>query len=309
MEKTIYIIGHKSPDTDTICSAIAYSEYLKTKGQEAIPARSGDLNPETKYVLDCFGFEPPINLDSLKEKTVILVDHNEKSQSPEGIETARIIEVIDHHKIEFSSAEPINFQTKPLGSTATLIAQKLLNDQDFEITKPLAGILISAILSDTVIFKSNTSTPTDVELANKLNEIAQIPDLQNFGLEIKKKKSSLEGLTPEQIIYSDFKSFEVNNQKFAIGQVETVDLSEAKKIEKALFEKINEIKEKESFAFVVLMLTDIINEGSNLLISSGADCLEKAFNKEINENSVYLEKMMSRKKDLLPLVLKALENK
>ena len=127
MEKTIYIIGHKSPDTDTICSAIAYSEYLKTKGQEAVPARFGDLNPETKYVLDYFGFESPINLDSLKEKTVILVDHNEKSQSPEGIETARIIEVIDHHKIEFSKAEPINFQTKPLGTTATLIAQKRLD--------------------------------------------------------------------------------------------------------------------------------------------------------------------------------------
>jgi len=309
MEKTIYVIGHKSPDTDTICSAIAYAEYLKTKGFEAIPARFGDLNPETKYILDYFGFENPINLDSLKEKQVILVDHNEKIQSPEGIEEAKIIEVIDHHKIGFSVNEPINFETKPFGSTATIIAQKIFNDQNFKITKPLAGILISAILSDTVVFKSNTTTATDIEMADKLNKIAEIEDLQRFGIKMKKKKSSLAGLTPEQIIYSDFKIFETNDKKFGIGQIETVDLSEAEKIEIDLLNKINEIAEKEGLNFIILMLTDIINEGSKLLMSSNANCLEKTFDKEIIDNSVYLEKMMSRKKDLVPLILKSLEDK
>jgi len=306
-EDLIYIIGHKSPDTDTVCSAIAYAEYLNQKGFNVISAITGEINLETKYVLDYFKFETPVILDSLSQKNVILVDHNEESQRLDGFESANIIEVIDHHKINFTSSEPINFQVKPLGSTASLIAERMFNDKNFEISKPLAGILISAILSDTVVFKSNTTTPRDIEIAETLNKIAQIEDLQTFGIEIKKKKASLKGLNPEKIIYSDFKTFEACGNKFGVGQIEVVDLSEAKEMKKDLLEKMNEIAKRENLLFVILMMTDIINEGSELLISDNCDCIEKAFNKKVNDNCVYLDKMMSRKKDLLPVVMKILE--
>ena len=303
-KETIYIIGHKSPDTDTVCSAIAYSEFLKKKKINAIPAIPEDLNQETKYVLDYFKVKTPAKLKSIKGKKVILVDHNEASQSPQGIENAEVIEIIDHHKIGCILSNPISVFTKPSGSTATLIAQKMFDDNKFKITKQLAGLLVSAILSDTVVFKSSTTTNEDILVAKKLGKIAGIKNLKDFGIDIKKKKANLNGLSAEKIIYSDFKSFQENNKKFGIGQIEVVDLNEAKGKKDKILEKIEEIIKKENFVFLILMLTDIINEGSELLISGENKYLEKAFGKKIEHNSVYLKKMMSRKKDLLPPLIK-----
>jgi len=303
-KETIYVIGHKSPDTDTVCSAIAYSEFLKKKKINAIPAIPEDLNQETKYVLDYFKVKTPIKLKSIKGKKVILVDHNETSQSPQGIEDAEIREIIDHHKIGCTFSNPISVLIKPLGSTATLIAQKMLDDSRFKITKQLAGLLVSAILSDTIVFKSSTTTNEDIVIAKKLGKIAGIKNLKDFGIDIKKKKANLKGLSTEKIIYSDFKIFQENGKKFGIGQIETVDLNEAKEKREKLLEKIEEIIKKENFAFLILMFTDIINEGSELLIGGENRYLEKAFGKKIENNSIYLKQMMSRKKDLLPPLIK-----
>jgi len=301
--ENIYIIGHKSPDTDSVCSSIAYAEYMREKKINAIPVICEELNPETEYVLNYFGVDAPLKLDSIKNKKVILVDHNETIQSPEGIEDAEVIEVVDHHKIGCQFSSPIAFQTKPFGSTATIIAQKMF-DENFKITKKLAGLLLSAILSDTVIFKSSTATKEDIEIAEKLSKIAEIKDIKNFGIEIKKKKSNLKGMTAEKIIYSDFKTFEENSKKFGIGQIEIVDLKEAMEQKEDLLKTIEKIVNEEKFSFLILMVTDIINEGSELLISGESDYLEKAFNVKIEENSIYLKNMMSRKKDLLPLIIK-----
>lgn len=309
MDKNIiYVIGHKSPDTDTICSAIAYSEYLKSKGVNAVPARQGDLNAETKYVLDYWKVESPVDLDSIKEKEVVLVDHNEKNQSPEGIDQAKIIEIIDHHKISFSFSEPIKFQTIPLGATASIIAQKMIGDKDFKISNQIAGILISAILSDTVVFKSSTCTQNDKDIVNHLNQIAEIENLQEFGIEIKKQKSNLKNLSAEQIIRNDFKIFESSLKKFGVGQIEVVDTQEANERKLEILEELNKIAKTENLIFTVLMITDIINQGSELLISEGGSCLEDAFGKKIKDSSMYLENVMSRKKDLIPSITKVLEN-
>lgn len=305
-KETVYVIGHKSPDTDTVCSAIAYSEFLKKKKINAVPAIPEDLNQETKYVLDYFKVKKPIKLKSAKGKKVILVDHNETSQSPQGIEDAEVMEVIDHHKIGCTFSNPISILTKPLGSTATLIAQKMLDDGKFKITKQLAGLLVSAILSDTVVFKSSTTTDEDIATAKKLGKIAGIDNLKDFGINIKKKKSNLKQLSPEKIIYSDFKIFQENGKKFGIGQIETVDLNEAREKQEKILEKIGEIVKKENFLFLILMLTDIINEGSELLIGGDNRYLEKAFGKKIENNSIYVKRMMSRKKDLLPPLVKEL---
>ncbi|KUK99410.1 MAG: Inorganic pyrophosphatase/exopolyphosphatase [Parcubacteria bacterium 32_520] len=304
-EETIYIVGHKSPDTDAVCSAIAYSEYLKHKGIKAVPTICGELNPETKYVLEYFNVEEPISMCSTENRRVILVDYNEDSQGFAGLENARVVEVIDHHKIGFSSSNPIRFEIRPYGSTATIIAKKMFNNATFEITKPIAGILLSAILSDTVIFKSSTTTSMDVKIAEELSKIAEIEDVERFGIELKKKKSSLSGMTGEQIINADFKTFEVGNNSFGIGQVEVVDLSEAKQRKAELIEELNKIKQKDNLLFVILMVTDIINEGSELLLSDGHELI--SFNGEVKNNSIYIEGMMSRKKDLVPQIMESIK--
>lgn len=305
MKQTIYVIGHKIPDTDTICSAIAYAEYLKFRGNDAVPAKCGEINLETRFILDYFGVEEPVTINTVKDKTIVLVDHNEKSQSPEGIDDAKVVGIIDHHKIGFSSNEPIEVEVSPLGSTATIIARKMMN-AGFPISKKIAGILLSAILSDTVIFKSSTTTETDIEIAEKLNKIVGLEDMKAFGVEMKRKKSSLSKLTAEQIIKSDFKIFESSIGNFGIGQIETADLTEAVARKKELLEEMNNMEKKECLMFIILMVTDIINEGSELLISEGFG-VDGIFDKEIKDNSVYVEKMMSRKKDLLPIIMNALK--
>jgi manganese-dependent inorganic pyrophosphatase len=309
MEKEIvYVIGHKSPDTDTVCSAIAYAAYLKkAKRINAVPAVSGDINPETQFVLDQFKTAVPAKLASADGQKLILVDHNEKSQNPDGVEGAKIIEVLDHHKIGFICSEPIVFQAEPVGSTATLVARKMMADKKFKITPQLAGLLVSAILSDTVVFKSTTTTKIDIEIAKKLGKKAKIKNLKKFGIEIKKQKASLKGMDAEKIIYSDFKSFEAGGKKFGVGQIEVVDLAEAEGRKEEILQKMAEIAQKEGFSFVALMVTDIMKEGSEVFAAGDTEILGKAFGKPVGDNSIYLEKAMSRKKDFLPPLMKVLE--
>jgi manganese-dependent inorganic pyrophosphatase len=303
---TVYVIGHKSPDTDTVCSSIAYAEYLKRSKINATAAVCGDLNPETKFVLNYFTVDKPKKLESVVGKTLVLVDHNEVSQMPNGADSAEIVEVLDHHKISFERNEPIKFHSEPLGSTATIVAKIMLANK-FKITKPLAGILVSAILSDTVVFRSTTTTDTDIKIAKILGKIAKITDLKKFGIEIKKQKASLKGMTATQILHSDFKTFETNGKKFAVGQIEVVELAEAQSRATEILNEMEKTNQTKGLTFTALMVTDIINCGSQLLIAGDASLIEKTFKKNCADRSLYLEKMMSRKKDLLPPLLKSLE--
>jgi len=300
----IYIIGHKSPDTDSICSAIAYSHFLCELGENALASRSGDMNPETEFVLNYFKVSPPELLTDAGGKKLILVDHNEAAQSPDNIENAEILEVIDHHKIAFKHAEPIYFRTEPVGCTATIIAWEYA-DYDIEMPSEIAGILLSAILSDTVVFKSPTTTEDDVKTAEMLAGIANIEDIEKFGIEIKKAKSILSGIDAESIIYSDFKDFDFSGKKVGIGQVEVVDMKEVYERKNELINKLNEIKGGKNYNLILLMATDIMSGGSELLCSGETEYIAKAFGKEVKNNSVYIEGMMSRKKDVVPALEKA----
>lgn len=303
MEKDIiYVIGHKSPDTDTLCSAIAYAALLKKKKINAVPAVYGDLNPETQYALDLFKVKDFQKVKTIKNKTVVLVDHNEPSQSPEGIEEAKVVGIIDHHKINFSSSDPIEIDVKPYGSTATIIAEKMMTEQ-FKINKQMAGILLSAILSDTIIFKSTTTTKTDIKIAKELAKIAGVDNIKTFGIELKKKKASLSGLSAKKVIYSDFKIFELADKKFGIGQVEIVDPKEGKERKAELIAELNKINEEEGLTFTALMLTDIMKEGSEVIIAGDKSYIEKAFKTKIESDSSYFPGMMSRKKDLVPKIM------
>jgi len=223
-----------------------------------------------------------------------------------GAGQATIAEVLDHHKIVFENASPIKFHTEPVGSTATIVAKMMMADK-FKMTKPMAGILVSAILSDTVVFKSATTTETDVKIAKTLGKIAKIKNLKNFGIEIKKQKASLKGLDAGRILRSDYKTFEVGDRKFGVGQIEVTELSEAEARVPELMKEMDGTCQKDGLAFTVLMITDIINEGSLVIVAGDASTIEKAFGKPYTQTGIYIEKMMSRKKDFLPPVMKALE--
>lgn len=315
----IYVIGHKSPDTDSVCSAIAWAEYLCSTGYDACAAVAGEINPETRFVLDRFGYPAPNILESATDLALVLVDHNESSQMVSDVNKTKIVEVIDHHKINFQWNEPIIFTTQPLGSTATIVSQRLMAS-DFTISANLAGILLSAILSDTVVFKSPTSTPIDRDVALSLAKIANIQDLQSFGIEIKKQKASIAGLTADQVIHSDFKEFEAGGplssgsearpsggKKFAIGQIEVVDLAEAQARQHELQAQLETETKTAGYAFAILMVTDIINEGSQLLVAGDTAIIEKAFNVKLENNSTFIKGMLSRKKDALPPIMEALK--
>ncbi|RLI05590.1 manganese-dependent inorganic pyrophosphatase [Candidatus Bathyarchaeota archaeon] len=300
----VYVVGHKSPDTDSVCSSIAYA-YLKQKkfGMNTIPARQGELNPETKFVLEKFNVDIPDLLTDGTDKKVILVDHNEKAQSLDNIEKAEILEIIDHHKIgDVTTPNPIFFLAMPVGSSATIITL-LYEHYGVEIPKSIAGILLSSILSDTVVFKSPTTTDLDKEVSGRLAKIAGIDDVEKFGVELKtiKAKADVEQKSPKELLTSDLKDYVMAGKKVAVGQVELIELSVIEPVKPKLLEEMKNLKKKEGYHSIFLMLTDIMKEGTELLtVTEDPDIIKKAFNKELTGNSVWLEGVMSRKKQVVP---------
>jgi len=302
----VYVVGHKSPDTDSVCSAIAYAELKKKLGMDAVPARQGDLNPETEFVLQKFGFEAPELLTDGEGKKVILVDHSDKSQSLDNIDKAEIVEIIDHHKIgDITTPNPIFFLAMPVGCTATVI-KKLYEENGVEIPQNIAGIMLAAILSDTVIFKSATATEKDVEAAKELAKIAGIDDIEALGMEMFKAKSDIAGKSPRDLLFRDFKDFDMSGKKVGVGQIEVVDLSLLDEVKDALYEEMKKVKEEGGYHSLFLMLTDIMKEGTELLaVTDEPAVVEKAFGKALEGKSVWLDKVMSRKKQVVPPLEKA----
>ena len=239
-----------------------------------------------------------------ERKNVILVDHNEFSQAVEGIEQARILEIIDHHRLgTIETDQPILFRNHPVGSTATII-NRLYEEKGLIPDPKIAGIMCAAILSDTLVFKSPTCTPEDVIAAKKLAEIAEI-DINEFGNQMFKAGTSLEGKTVEEIFYTDFKEFTVNKYKIGIGQVNT--LADPGELKKDLISFMEKVRSDKGYDILLLMLTDIINEGSEILfVGDNKELLERAFDVKIQNNSFYLPYVISRKKQVLPPLVKAI---
>ena len=296
----LHIFGHKAPDTDSIVSALAYAFLKNELGKEAKAFRLGEINEETKFVLEKFKVEAPELLESAEGKDVILVDHNEFEQSANGIEKANIVEIIDHHKLKFSWPKPIIVLTLPWGSTATIIT-KLFELKKVEIPKEIAGILAAAILSDTVIFKSPTTTQIDKEVAEKLAEIAEIEDLEKLGIEMFKTKSRIADKSVEELLKKDYKTYDFNGRKIWIAQIEVVDDEEVLKRKEEILEFMKEFKEKENLYAVILMVTNILKEGSTLfLVADEIQPFEKAFGLKFEEGIAWAAGVMSRKKQVVP---------
>jgi len=287
-----YVIGHKNPDTDSVASAIAAAKLMGHK-----PAVFGAVNRETAFVLEKLGIPAPEALASIAGKKVFLVDHNENTQMADGWETAEIIGVLDHHKINFSSAAPVFFHAETLGSTSTIIAKTYM-----ELIKrdaKIAGLLLAGILSDTVIFKSPTTAEEDKTIAGELAKIAGIEDAVKFGVEIKTAGADIAGRSVGDIVHADFKDFDMNGKKVGVGQIELPDITVLKNMEPEIVACLAE-KKGEGYELAMLAVTDIMAEGSKLLFAGDPEVIKKAFGVTPEGSGAYVPGLISRKKQIIP---------
>lgn len=302
----ILIFGHKNPDTDTICSAIAMADMQRKMGIEAEAVRLGEINKETKYALDYFNADIPRLIDKVEEgQEVILVDHNEFQQSADGIEKAKITTVVDHHRIDnFSTAEPLFYHAEPLGCTATILYRiGKMNQMEFD--SKTAGLMLSAIISDTLLFKSPTCTEIDKKVAEELANIANV-DINSYGLEMLRAGTDLDDLSEEELIDLDAKTIEKNGLKVVIAQVNTVSIEDVFKRQDKLEAAMEKTIEKDNLALFVLAVTDILNSNSELLVlGKKTDIIEKSY--KLNNHRTFLEGVVSRKKQILPMIDKNID--
>ncbi|NOZ89729.1 MAG: manganese-dependent inorganic pyrophosphatase [Epsilonproteobacteria bacterium] len=300
-----FIFGHTTPDTDSIIGAISLS-YLKNQlGEETIPTRQGEINPETKFILEKFGYKAPELKTSYAGESVYLIDFMERSQSPKDIDEATILGIVDHHKLgDLTTATPLEMWVRPVGCSNTIVKQ-MFDYYNIEIPKELAGMMMCAILSDTVIFKSPTCTKEDTKACKELAQIAQIEDYKALGMEMFNVKSDVLSATKRELVLRDFKDFNMGGKKVGVGQLEVVDLSVFDNMKDELFSEMKKLKEEGSRDTVLLMLTDIIQEGTQLLVvSDDISKIKEAFGVEIENNQVWLPKVMSRKKQIIPFLEK-----
>lgn len=296
-----YVVGHKVPDSDSICSAIALS-YLKTElGEPTVPARLGELSPETMFILDRFGFEKPELKLSYAGESLYIVDHSDRVQGPDDIDDATILGIVDHHKLgDITTSTPLECWIRPVGCTNTII--KMMYDfEGIEIPKDIAGAMMMAILSDTVLFKSPTCTTADKKCVEALAEIAGIEDYQELGMEMFKVKSAVEGTPARDLVLRDFKDFNMKGQLVGIGQLEVIDLAMLDEMKDDLHADLQSLKEEGNRHSVILLLTDIMKEGSELLVvSDDTSVIEKAFDVTLTDNRVWIDGILSRKKQVVP---------
>ncbi len=255
----------------------------------------------------CFGLIRITDIDDKIKKKVILVDHNELEQSADGIEEAEILEIIDHHKIgNFTSILPINFRNMPVGSTNTIIFQ-LYKENNIDIPKDIAGLMLSGILSDTLIFKSPTTTQLDKDAVLALSKIAEV-DYEKYGIEMLKAGSSIKGKTMEEIIYTDFKNFNVNNKKIAVCQICTVDPESILNEKDKYIELLNTIAKNNNYSMVCFLVTDIIKNGSYFYFNDSAKTiLDNCFDVEDFNQGHYIDGCVSRKKQVIPPIVDFME--
>ncbi|MBU2969975.1 manganese-dependent inorganic pyrophosphatase [Pseudoalteromonas sp. C2R02] len=295
-----YVVGHKVPDSDSIVGAIALAYLKNAIGEEAIPSRLGELSPETQFILDKFGFEAPELKMSYAGESLYIVDHSDIALAPDDVAEATLLGIVDHHKLgDLTSDTPLECWIRPVGCSNTVI--KMMYDfHNVEIPKDIAGMMMCAILSDTVIFKSPTCTTADIRCVEVLAEIAGITDYKELGMEMFKVKSAVLNTPMRDLVMRDFKNFNMNGTKVGIGQLEVIDLAIFDEMKPDLEADIAKLKQEEGQHTVLLLLTDIMKEGSELLVvSDDLSQIESAF-AATTDNKVWLDGVLSRKKQVVP---------
>ena len=303
MDNKNLVFGHKKPDTDSIASAISMANLQTNIGHYSESFRLGKVNRETEFALKTFSVVTPEYLDKVNENDdVIMVDSNEFNQSVDGIEKANIRMIVDHHRLNLQTTNPVFCMAEPVGCTSTIL-YKLYKQNDINITPEMAGLMLSAIVSDTLLFKSPTSTEQDKFIASKLSDIAGV-DLYDYGYRLLKAGTNIEGYTPEEIINQDSKPFGKNGINFVISQVNSADvetvLEKQRDLEKAME---NEILLNNIDCFI-FMITDIMKASSTMIVlGNRRDIFEKAYDIKLCNNMAILDGVVSRKMQVLPKIL------
>ena len=311
-------------DTYRVARLVGLTNYIKTMIKIYNPAKFlnsdfvsdvVDINNKLKHtnypVVDknnkCLGLLKITDLSEKHPKKVILVDHNEKLQSVEGLDEAEILEIFDHHNLgSITTNNPINFRNMSVGSTCTIV-YTLYKERDIEIPKHIAGALLSGILSDTLILKSPTATNKDAEAVETLAKIAEV-DYFEYGLNLLKSGTSLAGMSKEDVLYNDYKLFTVNDKNFAIGQFFTMNFDEIEKEIDEYVKVIDNVAEANNYALVALYVTDIIKNGSYVIFNTkGSGIMDVAYQTSINQG-YFIPGCVSRKKHVVPLIMEILEN-
>lgn len=285
---TVYVLGHKNPDTDSICSAVAYA---KIKGYE--PAITGKLSNEAEFVLKQFRIPTPIELKNLKEKDIILVDHNSRMHSIDGYEEANILEVIDHHPIDFKSKKPITITMKPVGAASTIIGENYNGT-----SRVISGLLLSGILSDTLLFKTDTTTPLDKEVAKRMAETAKI-DIKRWGEELIKLKTDITGMTAEELLKKDLKQGLVNNQKYYVSKIEVSDNEQVETKKEEIKRLMKEELKKQKLSAYLTLITNVKEEKTEIIIEG----LQSFDNKTPKNGEIKYTRILSRKLDIYPKLI------
>lgn len=312
-------------DSYHITRLLPLTNYIKTMIRSYNPTKFEeseyvdtvlDINNKLKHtnypVVDrknrCLGLLKIIDLNEKHPKNVILVDHNEKLQSVEGLDEANILEIFDHHNLgSITTSSPINFRNMAVGSTCTIV-YTLYKERGVEIPKEIAGALLSGILSDTLILKSPTATPRDREAVEELSRIAEV-DYQEYGMNMLKAGTSLDGMTKEDVLYNDFKLYTVNEKTFAIGQFFTMNFDEMKKELEEYVHTLDEVAEANNYDFVALYVTDIIQNGSYVIFNTkGQEVVDVVYGKENLPEGYFVDNCVSRKKHVVPLIMEVFEN-
>lgn len=258
---------------------------------------------------ECLGVLQPSDVNNKIRKKVILVDHNEKDQTVEGIDDAEIVGIVDHHKFgTIGTTQPINIRNMPVGCTATIVF-KLYKENNILIPRNIAGLMLSAIISDTLLFRSPTTTQLDIDTAKKLAKICNV-DIDKYAIEMFKAGSSIKGKTMEELLFADFKNFNEDDYKIGIGQINTLNIDDIKEKEKELIDTIEKEGTNNAYSIIALFVTDIINEGSYIYYSEKSkEILSNAFNVEELTQGYYLPGVISRKKQIIPNILNIIDNK
>ena len=305
----ILVFGHQNPDTDAIGAAIAFANLQKELGKDAEAVALGEPNEETAFALNHFGLTAPRVVETVANEVeqVMLVDHNEFQQSAADIEKVEILAVVDHHRIaNFQTANPLYYRAEPVGCTSTIIL-KLYKENSVEVPKNIAGMMLSAIVSDTLLFKSPTCTQEDVQAAKELAEIAGV-DLEAYGLEMLKAGTNLGTKSAAELIDLDAKSFPMGGSNLRIAQVNTVDLAEVFARQAELESAMQEANAANGYDLFVLVVTNILDSDSEILIvGEPKENVEKAFNVTLDNNRALLKGVVSRKKQVVPQLTAAFE--
>ncbi len=298
-----YVFGHTNPDSDSIVGAISLS-YLKNQlGEECIPTRQGKISAETEFILNKFGGKVPELKTSYAGENVYIIDYSDYGQAPEDIKEATILGIVDHHKLgDIITSTPLECWIRPVGCSNTVVYE-MYKSFDVEIPKDIAGMMMMAILSDTVIFKSPTCTKVDTKAVKELAKIAGIEDYKSLAMEMFIVKSGVEGASARDLNTRDYKPFDMNGHKVGVNQLEMVDISALDDKKEMIFEDMKKMKEEDGLHTMMVLLTDIMKEGSQVLVLSDEPSkIEQGLNIKLVNNEAWMDGVLSRKKQIIPFI-------